>query len=204
MNKKDRRARILRIVIDAVFIAAEVFLLVWLKFVEKYDGDWIPVILFSIIITVSKVLHDTRVYVDRYMVNSRGRLSRVVKFIFRPFLTKIEEKREQKKKYLKGRTERKFVFRTGRQEKKPRFDSRIKANLKKCRTNRERLRMMYIRGVLELRADGHDVTPSKTPRELEKMLSKGGNRTLFRTYARMRYEEDFTVDDRSLEECENK
>ena len=202
-GRRDKRARIIRIIVDICLLAAAVSALIWLKAVKKYSGDWIPVLYFAVILVASKLLYDLHGYTELYAVKTHRRFRRIVRFIFRPFLSKIEKRKEEKKKYLKGYTERKFIFRRGRTEKRPRFDSRIKANLKKCRTNSEKLRMMYIRGVLKLRDRGCDVTPSKTPGELEKMLSKDDNKVLFRTYARMRYEKDFSVDDKTLAECED-
>ena len=203
-GRRDRKSRIIRIVVDLCLEIVAVYLLIWLKFVKNYKGDWIPVLYFAVILITSKLFYDLHGYTERYAVKTHRRFRRVFRFIFRPFLSKIEKKKEEKKKYLKGHTERSFIFRRGRSGKKPRFDTRIKANLKKCRTNSEKLRMMYIRGVLELRDRGCDVTPSKTVRELERMLPKDGNRTLFHTYAKMRYEKDFSVDDETLKQCGDK
>ena len=203
-ERRDKRSRIIRIIVDICLLAAAVSLLIWLKAVKKYSGDWIPVLYLTVILIGSKLFYDLHGYTERYAVKTHSRFKRVVKFFLRPFLSKIEKRKEEKKKYLKGYTERKFIFRRGRIERKPRFDTRIKANIKKCRTNSEKLRMMYIRKVLELRSDGKDVTPSKTPGELEKMLSKGDNPLLFKNYAKMRYEKDFFVDDKTLAECGDK
>ena len=203
MSDKEKRSRRFRIIIDIVLSAVFIALLAWLKFAKDYDGAWVKALYFAIILSVSKLLYDVRLYNRSLGAKKNGRIRRLVKKIFRPILAKFEKKKEEKKKYLKGYTERQFVFRYGRNDKKPRYNSRIRANLKKCRTNSEKLRMMYIRGVLKLRDRGCDVTPSKTPGELEKMLSKDDNKVLFHTYARMRYEKDFSVDDKMLAECED-
>ena len=202
--KNKRRSRLFRITVDLILSVLSISLLLWLKIAKGYDGGWVTAAVFAVIITVSKLFYDIHEYRCDFGAGKRGRIKRIFKRILRPIISKIEKKKGEKKKYLRGSTQREFIFGFGRSGKKGRFDPKIKANLKKCRTNSEKLRMMYIRGVLELRDRGCDVTPSKTPGELERMLSKGDNHALFENYAKMRYEKDFFVDDEILAECSAK
>lgn len=196
--KDKKRSRLFRITVDLILSASFLSLLLWLKLAKGYDGGWITVLVFAVIIAVSKLFYDIHEYRCDFGAGKRGRIKSIFRRIFRPIISRMEKKKEEKKKFIRGSTQREFVFGFGRSGKKGRFDAKTKANLKKCRTNGEKLRMMYIRGVLELRDRGCDVTPSKTPGELKKMLLKDDNPALFENYAKMRYGKDFIVDDETL------
>ena len=62
MNGKEKRARLIRIVFDAALSVVFIALLAWLKLAKDYDGIWIKVLFFAVIMTVSKFFYDIHLY----------------------------------------------------------------------------------------------------------------------------------------------
>ena len=53
--KDKKRSRLFRITVDLILSASFLSLLLWLKLAKAYDGGWITVLVFAVIVAVSKL-----------------------------------------------------------------------------------------------------------------------------------------------------
>ena len=159
---------------------------------------------FVEILFIVKLIHGAKMLADMIIENenSGGRLTKY----FGKKLRQLKEQLTKKKKpdnFWKGESETSFEFNrafSGRLGKI--FDSRKKINLKRCRTNDERVRMMYIKRFLMLKERNEQIDFSTTPMEAAE-FDISGNRPLFETYDRLRYDEDFSVTDDVMPELKS-
>lgn len=129
-------------------------------------------------------------------------ISSLLRKIFRPAFKKIYEYQSRRKRIVKGKDEREFIFSFNAGKKTRLTMPKEKINLSKCRTNAEKIRALYIKLILKMRRKGDEIRLSETPSEIKASL----NRDLYLTdaYERIRYGklEGFLIDDDMVKRCE--
>jgi len=121
------------------------------------------------------------------------------KIIIKPIKKILQFKFKPKKKYMKGKDEKQFIFNFDLIEK---FKTRRrKLDLKHSKSNMERIRLLYIKLILILTEKDKEVKYSYTPKEVKKNCSWIGNEILFETYEQVRYGE-LGVTDEVVQMCE--
>lgn len=133
-----------------------------------------------------------------------GFIYKALDFILKPLETSLRKRMELRKKYIKAKSERQFFVTRGRRARKGRehVASRIRASVASCRENGEKVRMLYVIKILKMKEAGLNVKASNTPGEAYRLLPPGCKPTLFSTYERVRYDENYPVTDDVEAECE--
>ena len=180
MKKLGKWGPFIKLIVGLLLFAAAASIYIKMK-IDGEAGLEVRVMFVLSVLTAVNFLYRVHV-VFGSGAGGRRPIRTFFKKLFRTVLDKLIPKDEDDKKYLRGKSEREFVFEGGLFDRLKRiFDTRVKANPSRCRENGEKVRMMYIRRVLKLCAEGCEVTPAKTPRELENYLDPGESPALFET-----------------------
>ena len=137
----------------------------------------------------------------------RDLAGRLLKKIFYPLMDKANEIIRRENRLVGGVDEAKLMLNFGIADKlKSALRPRRKIDLRRCATNSERVRMLYIRFILTLKRQRYVIDESCTPREIDKKILSGNNQSgiLFDVYENLRYnrEDTVTISDETVLQCE--
>jgi|GEM_PF-2442949 len=193
MSRKDRFYTKLKLIIEAVLFVACTSAVIVLR-INGINDFSSHVLFFADAVIVSKILFDIHSLSVMSGVPTSHRIKKLFGRLLKPIAKRVSQREDRK--YLKGTTETKIVFSLGIKDRmKDLFDRRTKVNPKRGKNNAEKIRMMYIKRILEFRSEGKSITPSLTPMEAGLLRAPGEDRDLFETYEHVRYEKNFSVSD---------
>jgi len=137
---------------------------------------------------VKKILENIKKYIKKKLADAKKMFQNVFKFI-----KKVIQFKYNKKKYIKGKDEKQFIFNFDLIEKFK--NRRRKLDLKHSKSNMEMIRLLYIKLILILTAKDKEVKYSYTPKEVRKNCGDNKSDILFETYEQVRYGEVFVTDE---------
>lgn len=203
MSRRDKFFAKLKLAIELLLLVLCTTASIIAAINEAHDLLFFLVPLDAII--AAKIFSDVHEITKATGVSAPSRLKRFFRKIFKPVIDRFSDKYDWGKKYLSSKGETKFVFDFGIKDKiKSIFDSRTRINPKKGKSNGEKVRLMYIKKMLELSASGRDVKESLTPKEASRLLSPGESGELFSVYERVRYENGYKVSGETMKSLAGK
>ncbi|MBQ7714919.1 MAG: hypothetical protein IJT70_03510 [Clostridia bacterium] len=165
---------------------------------KGYDGEWFTVVCaadaFSII-TLIFGLHKRTLAKGGVKGRGAGGVFGKLASLFK----KKKNKYKNGKLYLRGKSKTEFVF--GSRGRGRKSAKKIRANPSKGKTNNEKIRLMYIKRILEMISSGKRVLPSTTPAEASRLRDRGEDGALYSAYEKLRYSGGFSASDEETLAC---
>ena len=208
---KNMRKQTIKIIVCAVILAVVQFVFVSGSYITVSDsarrfcivvelvlGAWIIWTVLSIIGVRGKPLFK----------NLKDYLKKVLAKVIKPIRDKLSERYNRKRKFIKGSDENKFIlnFNLNIIDKlKNKLRLRQKLDLKQNSSNREKIKLLYIKLILILTEKNYQIRYSHTPKEIKDNLDSVDNNILFDIYEQVRYgdTDNIAVSDDMIKMCEN-
>lgn len=190
-------------------ILAEFILALINVFSTNNDTIYMGTLLLYLIIFLYIFLLLWRMYMKRFFGNLKSLIEKLSKYIVK----KARYLFAQAKKILKdhgfGRNldglDKKsieFDFNLYGEIKKL-FKSKMRVDLNKTNVNAEKIKMIYIKLILQSIRSGYDYNSSQTPDEINEMLKNQNLEYIINCYKSVRYDCDIDVSNENVFECED-
>ncbi len=166
---------------------------------RRYDGKWfVPVCIADAVSLAGLInnLHKRSVSKDKSGRSGSDGFFKKIASIF-----KRKNKLKNGKLYLRGKTKTEFVFGNRFRGEDSRRGKKTRAVPRKGKTNNEKIRLAYIKKILEMISCGKPVYPSTTPREASKLRDRGESAELYAAYEKTRYSNGYSASDEITSAC---